>query len=274
MEKEYPLLREYAPPAEGEFRGGAESEFPGISSASQPEQSESEKQSSMRRLLRVYILSAALGITALLPKGFVPRPYDPIPESFAYGFESLSEGEARMENELWFEYFGQLGEYTGSYFGVFGETADGEGPTDSFRAALTVEESGRVYDSYLGLETYPFTLLLPEGVEPFGSREVHGLLYRLNSSRDVLLSYVYEGIGCIRLIPESAADESGTVSLALPYDDPPDELPFRVYGNGTDIVGVFERSPEHILFHVTPEHSNFAGREDVAYVFDIRNTAE
>ena len=77
---------------------------------------------------------------------------------FAYYACSAEEIELYLENEMWYRYFGKLGEHDGDFYGLYGKSA--EGPTQEFRDALQLSEQPRDGGGILGLPSYEYRLLL------------------------------------------------------------------------------------------------------------------
>lgn len=96
--------------------------------------------------MKAYALAAAATVTVLasLTSGrwdYARMDRELSDYHFAYYARSAEEIELYLENEMWYRYFGKLGEHDGDFYGLYGKSA--EGPTQEFRDALQLSEQPR-----------------------------------------------------------------------------------------------------------------------------------
>lgn len=203
-----------------------------------PPAPERNRSGGLRQKLKAYAVSAAAVVTAVSMAGAVVSPppewdYARIDRDlsdyhFAYYAQSPEEMETCLENEMWYRYFGKLGE-------------EGNGQVWSLGEVILLESPWQVVISYYenGVERFGFVEVPPSGT-PIGEQQ-----FRCNF--------------------DISRREDGTPEADL-----------RVFGNGVDIVGFFEKQLEgdepYVLAHATNEHSNNACGNDLAYILRIQRS--
>lgn len=243
------------------------------------------RKHTLRRQLKAYAVTAVAAVTVATTMLSTPVPdgewdfgridRDLSEYHFAYYAQSPEEIETYLENEMWYRYFGKLGDHEAPYYGLFGLNPDE--PSQSFRDALKVSDSLRQDSSVPGLPAYQYELLLWGKPSQSGSIRSGGEVILLESPEQVLISYRENGEERFGFFEASSSGQPlGEQSFHCSFDittreNGEPEADIRVYGNGVDIVGTFEESLEpgseqYKLVHATNEHSNNACQNNLSYI--------
>ena len=246
------------------------------------------RKHTLRRQLKAYAVTAVAAVTVAATMLSTPVPdgewdfgridRDLSEYHFAYYAQSPDEIETYLENEMWYRYFGKLGDHEAPYYGLFGLNPDE--PSQSFRDALKLSDSLRQDSSVPGLPAYQYELLLWGKPSQSGSIRSDGEVILLESPEQVLISYRENGEERFGFFEaHSSGQPLGEQSYHCSFDittreNGEMEADIRVYGNGVDIVGTFEESLEpgseqYKLVHATNEHSNNACQNNLSYVIRI-----
>ena len=246
------------------------------------------RKHTLRRQLKAYAVTAVAAVTVAATMLSTPVPdgewdfgridRDLSEYHFAYYAQSPDEIETYLENEMWYRYFGKLGDHEAPYYGLFGLNPDE--PSQSFRDALKLSDSLRQDSSVPGLPAYQYELLLWGKPSQSGSIRSDGEVMLRESPEQVLISYRENGEERFGFFEaHSSGQPLGEQSYHCSFDittreNGEMEADIRVYGNGVDIVGTFEESLEpgseqYKLVHATNEHSNNACQNNLSYVIRI-----
>lgn len=196
---------------------------------------------------------------------------------FAYYAQSADEIETYLENEMWYQFFGKLGDHDAPFYGMYGKA---DGPTQAFRDALKVSEVLRPDSSILGLPYYQYQLLLWDGSSPAEEVWSTGDVIVLERPNQVVVSYREQGQERFGYVEAEDSEEAiGEQIFPCHFDitigdDGEPEADIRVFGNGVDIVGTFEQDlrsgdESYMLVHATDEHSNDACGRGLSYIIRI-----
>lgn len=232
-----------------------------------------KKEKSSRLKTALLTTAAAVAVVTAAPQspGYTgPAAWEYLEnQPVAYYARSPEEAEARIEQELWYEIFGTLGDYVGPCYGMFGK---GTEPTDAFRKAVSVQPELHE-NSYLGLPCYTFTVDLPEGQGKDGKDFFESTVSLLESPADVVFSYGDwdserdicddTNVTYVILHGQDSFERDGMTFLAFPYIGR--AYWCHVFGNGASIVGQFDMDGDW-LKHVTTEHSCNAGEVELSYL--------
>lgn len=229
-----------------------------------------KKEKSSRLRTALLTTAAAVAVATAAPQYTGPAAWEYLERHpVAYYAQSPEEAEARIEQELWYEIFGTLGDYVGPCYGMFGQGGE---PTDAFRKAVTVQPELHE-EGALGLPYYTFTVDLPDGQGKDGKDFFESTVSLLENPTDVVFSYGdwdseqdicdYTNITYIILHGQDSFEKDGMTFLPFPYIGR--AYWCHVFGNGASIVGQFEMDGDW-LKHVTTEHSRDAGECGLSYL--------
>lgn len=249
-------------------------------------QTEPQKQRvGLRRQMKAYAMStvAAVTVVAALASGsthawdFAAIDQELSDYHFAYYAQSADEIEVYLENEMWYQFFGKLGDHDAHFYGLYGQ---GDTPTQAFRDALTVSQVLQPDSSILGLPYYQYRLLLCDDPNPAEDIWSSGDVVVLERPNQVVVSYRENGqerFGYVEA--EHSGNPIGEQIFRCNFDitvreDGESEADIRVFGNGVDIVGTFEKDllsgdESYMLVHATGEHSNDACGNGLSYIIRI-----
>lgn len=248
------------------------------------EDTSKKRRERMKQKLKLYALSTATAVTVAVGISGGNARWDMNrleqllwERPLAYYAESAEQIEYYAENELWYTIFGaDAGGNEREFYGMFGKSLNG--PTKQFRDALTVEavEDGLV-DINLGLPFYSFSLVLNDG-SGADEKVFSSDIILLENERQTVAAWMENGKVHEMLIegesnPEMAAQPIVVESnYDIDYDEHGEHAErVWVFGNGTDIVGVWESDPQRgrILVHATAEHSNDATGTGPSYLIEF-----
>lgn len=253
--------------------------------------SEKNRSGKLGRKLKTYALSTVAAVTVVSAMAG-PSPSPPLSEwdyeridrdlsgyHFAYYAQSPAEIETYLENEMWYRYFGKLGDHEADYYGMYDRNDDG--PSQAFRDALEVSEELQPDSSIPGLASYSYRILLMDAENDAEDLWSFGEVVLLESPYQVVVSYYENGVERFGFVEEAPSDTPiGEQQFRCNFDitvreDGTLDAGLRVFGNGVDIIGLFEEHLEedgesYVVAHATDEHSNSACGNGLAYVIRIQ----
>lgn len=248
------------------------------------EDTSKKRRERMKQKLKLYALSTATAVTVAVGLSAGNSRWDMNrleqllwERPLAYYAESAEQLEYYAENELWYTIFGADAQGNErEFYGMYGKSLNG--PTKEFRDALTVEpDENKIVDILLGLPSYSFSLVLNDGS---GAEEklFSSDIILLENERQTVAAWMENGEVHEMLIEDDGNPEGAARPIVVEsnYDIDYDEHGEHaervwVFGNGTDIVGVWESDPQRgrILVHATAEHSNDATGKGPAYLIEF-----
>lgn len=244
-----------------------------------------KRRLNIRRQMKAYAMSIVAVVTVAATLSTAPAPEWDLERvdrelsdyHFAYYAQSADEIETYLENEMWYQFFGKLGDHETLFCGMYGRD---DGPTQAFRDALKVSEVLRPDSAVLGLPYYQYQLLLWDGPSPEEDVWSFGDVIVLERPDQVVVSYREQGEERFGFVEaEYSGGPIGEQIFRCNFDitirdDGEPEADIRVFGNGVDIVGTFEQdllsgNDSYKLVHATDEHSNNACGRGLSYIIRI-----
>lgn len=210
--------------------------------------------------------------------------------NFGYAGNATSI-EEDLEWELWYMYFGYLkrANHDGDFYGMFGTvdksvdtrsglnsdnsrnpyTIDTDGPSDTFKNAVTLGSLTSTGSLVSGLSYYEFTIdfsLSPnwtgaEGVERYAT----GHVYALSNYTDIVVGFTNDSNVKDYKVVDASAD---AFTRTIVYGDYGTNGGVEVFGNGVYAVGATDRQGEgayRYSSHITQEYSNLCERRSYRY---------